>query len=288
MVNSQNTDVNITRRVSASSGNGTNTLGPVANTNEQSVKIERWQEKEERVKLKSARRKAALTPRPPHGYYHPVTDSNHRRYSTTHEHSSSKMLHSGPTRIEEFEISEAPEKWQQRKADLVRSRHENMKRILQCFYTIVYEGTMHGYFKSLWDDDEYTYQFKGHKSSTASSHHFSPQYTGRRGFEYLMNMSMEQAKQKRIPPVRLPPQPNATEDTPRTSNTERSSSPREKISSRQTTTRGSTVRRSSESRPSTGSKSSRIAPSADMSQFFESSNPASARDSNHRLQRQKM
>lgn len=91
--------------------------------------------------------------------------------------------------VKAFHISDTPEKWAKRREEIIRRRYENMKKILKCFCTIVFVGNMNGFFKSLWDDDDEP-MFSIAKS-TKSSHHFYPEYTGRSGFEKLMNNTLK-------------------------------------------------------------------------------------------------
>lgn len=53
-----------------------------------------------------------------------------------------------------FAISKPLEKWKIRRQKILRERYENMRQILSCYYKIAHEGSMYGYFFSLWDDSQ--------------------------------------------------------------------------------------------------------------------------------------
>jgi len=303
-IQNSTSDVNITRRVSVSPR-------PDMNSN---VRIERWQE-DEKQHIKSMR-KASPAPRPPPIVHSAAaSESTRRRYSEAPSEVPFKKTPLPSTRIMEFDISDAPEKWQQRREDLVRQRYENMKRILQCFYTIVYEGTMHGYFKTLWDDDDESDRMRNGLAMRAtpkmiSSHHFNPQYTGKGGFEYLMNVANQKVA-KKIKKQQPPSRTEVISETP----DEFLGSTSRRPSTTATGTRGegtkvAMVRSVSQSskrsftvpspspspRENHSSKSARLsrsqktsgvspAPSADMSQMFSDSRSSLARGAGHRLLR---
>jgi hypothetical protein len=44
------------------------------------------------------------------------------------------------------------EKWKRRRERILEERRKNMEAILKCYMGITYEGTMYGFFISLWDD----------------------------------------------------------------------------------------------------------------------------------------